>query len=659
MVTTTNFSAGTGPRGPQSSWGTSGSPTGGALSGSQLSNFTSGGTGPRGPASSWGTSGSPTGGSLTGGQLSNYNGGMNSGGNSGGSGTGPRGPESSWGTSGGVSGGALSGSQLSNFSNAGGNIGGALNAGLGGSYTPAVPGGLRGVTGPLGEPRIQPTPYGTNYQTAQLYRAAYPGSVGQYDQTRVTNALNQLSKALPGEADYNRYGTGAMNNLARVGLNQIVGGYSPEKMVAGMDTTGMRPATRGYSVPGPNSIGMTDNWSNPVQGAAYEALAANSIREALLNQGVSPIARNASNFVAAGTRMVPGVRSIGEPVYGTQFGSDPTWGNRIANRNAAAVGSPALASLDDRSIGGPLSDPASTGALNDPNNFDAIRQAGRQELADLNTRMATEIPGPINITPRVPVFADMSAAPVVPQAPFQQPLIPRTPTPAPVLTKEFYDRIEPTEDTAVAQTAASKDQERLLDVGSPVEAPVYTPGRGPVLSLAEVQPPLSRTPTQAPQYRTYTEPLGPFRMSPGRATVTKTLVNTPASLAPVVGPINTVLGLFGNSLGDMAVWDQNRIMNMTGPERAAYDAERAQMAASGASFPGAKGGDNKTPTGGGNEKPTDKDTQTSNTDSKSDQGWKADALAYGYSAEQLKDPEIAALVKQLWDMGFIPKTSSA
>lgn len=634
-----NFSAGsTGPRGPESSWGTSGSATGGALSGSQLSNFSSGGlgsTGPRGPESSWGTSGGVSGGSLTGGQLSNYNGGMNSGGNSGGSGTGPRGPESSWGTRGGVTGGALTGGQLSNY-NAGGNIGGALNAGLGGSYTPAVPGGLRGVTGPYGEPRIQPTPYGTNYQTAQLYRAAYPGSVGQYDQTRVTNALNQLSKALPGEADYNRYGTGAMNNLARVGLNQIVGGYNPEKMVAGMDTTGLRPATRGYNVPGPNSIGMTDNWANPVKGAAYEALAANAIREALLNQGVSPIATNASNFVAAGTPMVKGVRSIGEPVYGTQFGSDPTWGNRIANRNLAAMGSPALASLDDRSIGGPLSDPASTGALNDPNNFDAIREYGRQQLADLALREGTQAPGPIDITPKAPVFAGMNAAPQVPQAP---------PAPqAPVLSKQFYDRIEPTEETAEAPTAPSKDQERL--VTGDVEAPVFTPGRGtPVLSLAEVQPPLSRQPTSP----------APSEM---QEAVTKHGLNLAAGLMPVVGPLNAIGGLFGYSLGDMAVNEQRRVAAMSPAERAAYEARRAQIAASGASAPGGKGGDNKMPTAGGNQGPSKGGNKSPNTDSASDSGWKADALKYGYSEAQLKDPEIAALIKQLWDMGFIPKSSA-
>jgi hypothetical protein len=46
---------------------------------------------------------------------------------------------------------------------------------------------------------------------------------------------------------------------------------------------------------------------------------------------------NASNFVAAGTRMPSGVNRAGDPINGTQFGNDPTWGNRIAVANADTV----------------------------------------------------------------------------------------------------------------------------------------------------------------------------------------------------------------------------------------------------------------------------------------------------------------------------------
>lgn len=202
----------------------------------------------------------------------------------------------------------------------------------------SIPGGYRGITGPNGELRIQPTSYGTNYQTAQALRSAYPEQFGQYSTTDVADTLETFSKAIPGEAGSRMFGTDAMNNIARVGLNQIVGGYSPSKMLRGMDTTGMRPATRGFEQPGANSAGMTDNWANQQSGNAYRSLAANAIREAMMGQGVSPQAMNASNFVAAGTPMVRGVNTVGAPIQGTQFGSDPNWGTRIADRNQVALG---------------------------------------------------------------------------------------------------------------------------------------------------------------------------------------------------------------------------------------------------------------------------------------------------------------------------------
>lgn len=42
------------------------------------------------------------------------------------------------------------------------------------------------------------------------------------------------------------------------------------------------------------------------------------------------------------------------------------------------------------------------------------------------------------------------------------------------------------------------------------------------------------------------------------------------------------------------------------------------------------------------------------TPPKTPTGWEKDALSYGYSKAQLNDPATRALIKQLWDMGFIP-----
>jgi hypothetical protein len=197
--------------------------------------------------------------------------------------------------------------------------------------------GLRGLTGPNGEPRPQPAAYGTNYQTAQMMRSAYPSVAARTTQTGLTEALDEFSRAIPGEAGINTFGRQAMPNIARVGLNQIVGGYSPEKMVAGMDTTGKRPATRGFENPGPNSMGMVaPNSPDAVAGAI-------SLQNAIQGKGVSPEAMDASNFVAAGTPMVRGVDIAGAPVMGTQFGKDSTWGNRISRRNNSAA--PNIASI--------------------------------------------------------------------------------------------------------------------------------------------------------------------------------------------------------------------------------------------------------------------------------------------------------------------------
>ena len=201
---------------------------------------------------------------------------------------------------------------------------------------------LRGVTGPLGEPRWQATPYGTNYQTAQMMRDMYPDRLGQYSQERVTNALNTNTKAYPGEANLNVNGNipNVMHDLARVGINQMVGGYKPERTSFALDTTGLDPkrsAVRGLENPGPNSMGMTENWADKEAGIAAQTRASMSLQDALFGRGVSPEAEFASNFAAAGTPLSPGVKPIGSPVNGTQFGNDPNWGG-VVNGNTVDGG---------------------------------------------------------------------------------------------------------------------------------------------------------------------------------------------------------------------------------------------------------------------------------------------------------------------------------
>ena len=585
-----------------------------------------GGSGPRGPESSWGTRGSPTGGSLTGGQLSGYNGG----GGKTNTPTGPRGPQSSWGTRGSPTGGKLTGGQLSRYGG-GGSPGGALSAGLGGNYTPSVPGGLRGITGPLGEPRVQPTPYGTNYQTAQMYRAAYPRSVGRYSQERVTNALNTFSKAIPGEADYNRFGEAAFPNIARVGLNQIIGGYRPEKMVAGMDTTGLRPATQGFEFAGPNSIGMTDNWRDPIKGAAYQALASVGIQDALFNRGVSPVAQNASNFVAAGTPMVRGVDEVGDPVYGTQYGADPTWGNRIENRNTAALNGPVLS--DNRTeIAGALSAPDATAPLR-------VAQAG--------------------------MSGGLFSATAAPQ----QPTAPDAPI-GPVLDAPYSNLF---------------DKEDRLDVAENfVPSWMQSDYTGPRQAVAEANVPSWRQSSYTgrenvvPSYAqsTYTGPID-------------TVMNTPDPITPAASPSEpdipfpvstdsmgykvwrglTRVGdsLFPGSGMMLRAMDDDlreRWPSMTNEERQALiDKWERQNRPSMSNASYVTGGSYEPKRGGDGPivrpmiRPEEPSKNKAPKKEAEDASWKQDALAYGFTEAQLKDPEIAAYIKQLWDMGWIPNSA--
>lgn len=190
--------------------------------------------------------------------------------------------------------------------------------------------GLRGPTGPVGEPRGQPTGYGTNYQTAQMMRGLYSNIGSRYTDPGLAQTLNTFASAMPGEADWNKYGPGSMQGIGRVGLNQMIRNISGEKMLAGMDTTGMRPGTQHLSVPGPSSIGMQAPES------PLHTLASGALQNSLFGQGVPDQASIANNFVAAGTPAVPGTVPIGQPVNGTQYAMDPSGSAAIAARTSIA-----------------------------------------------------------------------------------------------------------------------------------------------------------------------------------------------------------------------------------------------------------------------------------------------------------------------------------
>lgn len=491
---------------------------------------------------------------------------------------------------------------------------------------------LRGATGPNGEFRYQPSNYGTAYQVAQRLRDAYPSRWGRYSQTSATNAVNRLSQSLPGEADVNRYPAGAMNNLGRVGINKVVGGRTLGEMLSDMDTTGIRGGTSAFAMPGPNSMGMTTNWADRQLGNAYNTLALGSINEALDNKGVSPQARNASNFVAAGTRMVPGVNPVGDPVYGTQFGSDPNWGTRIADRNAQAVQRASIAS-ENRSF------------------IDSALDAFKSPVASLKDqdRLPNEATPPL-------------ASPTVQGNTTTIPVTPRATSVGGGLGIQAYNASVPSY-RVVGTPAESTTAQRNAFYGStPPAASTYS-GYGTFNGPTIVTTPDPRaddpnyagwrqTVVPAEPARVYDYPRKPY------GTKTKTLINAPLGLVPIVGDINTGLSLAGYSVGDYIVNEENKLANMTPEQRDRY---RAYWAEKRANAPG-RGPENR----GSRDLAMRSDppptrpkepTQTSRPSKPASSTWEADAKAYGYTDAQLKDPETRDLIKQLWEMGFIPKSN--
>ena len=246
---------------------------------------------------------------------------------------------------GGMSGGTGSGgsvrSQPSSGSpgTGGGGGGAAGGVGLGGLSRPSpsgAPPGSASMAQTYSQYRQPPSVAPTSRQVAERLQQAYPDRWGQHSIGEVERAVGQLAQAMPGEADISRYGAGAMRNVGQVGINQVLRNVSPGAMLSGMDTTGTRPATRGLNMPGPNSMGMTGNWADQAYAKQAYDTALRSLDNAIDNKGISPQARNATNFVAAGTRMPRGVETVGAPVSGTQYGYDPSARNTVVDRNNTA-----------------------------------------------------------------------------------------------------------------------------------------------------------------------------------------------------------------------------------------------------------------------------------------------------------------------------------
>lgn len=135
-------------------------------------------------------------------------------------------------------------------------------------------------------------------------------------------------------------------------------------------------------------------------------------------------------------------------------------------------------------------------------------------------------------------------------------------------------------------------------------------------------------------------------------------IDAAVGVLPVLGQINSGLGAVGYSAGNIFVDEENKLANMTPEQRERY---RSYWSDKRANSPG-RGDESR---GSRYESTALQAYRNSSTAAKKPTSgnngaggaWEADAKTYGYSEAQLKDPETRGLIKQLWDMGFIPKAT--
>jgi hypothetical protein len=118
-------------------------------------------------------------------------------------------------------------------------------------------------------------------------------------------------------------------------------------------------------------------------------------------------------------------------------------------------------------------------------------------------------------------------------------------------------------------------------------------------------------------------------------------LDTAVALTPLGMP-NTVAGLFGNSAGDLYA---NRANTPISPDQ---------------QFAGMQGGNSGKDVVAPAPLPVASAASVAAINAAKSKAnvWKKDAVAWGFTQDQLKDPETSKLIKQIYDMGILPKQSA-
>jgi hypothetical protein len=184
--------------------------------------------------------------------------------------------------------------------------------------------------------------------------------------------------------------------------------------------------------------------------------------------------------------------------------------------------------------------------------------------------------------------------------------------------------------------------------------PVTVPSNQQSTYTGPVAPP-SNTIEGVMKDEAYSYPVKPY------GSKTASTVDGVFDVVPGLGVINRGFGLFGKSAGQNIVNEENKLANMTPEQRERYRSywsdKRANSAGRGDESRGSRY--ESTALQAYRNSSTTATNKSPSGNNVSGGAWEADAKAYGYSADQLKDPETRGLIKQLWDMGFIPKTAPA
>ena len=587
-----------------------------------------------------------TGGSISGGTSGNYGGSNNSGTSTSVGSSGLRGPESSYGTRGSPTGGALSSGDLSKAS--GGNLGGALSAGLGGTYDNPISLSASADTGYYHTPTntlpgmSNPNQFDKGiYQTnlVNVYGNPMETWSGAYDPNRLTGGAQKIHQAILDNAL--RLGTPVDYFSGKAGRSV---GTSQHPAGQAIDVRINDPITGkpvGYDQIGQaayNPIGSVRlGHRNPAQAARiqgaleqpYQDFATGVIGSFYSNPGVyGPFdnqrwggAFETGNFAKdymhfdegkAASGVSASQQDLRQMAQGTQMPSGPLSSPNPTRLAMAGMGGGLFTmARDDGAVASsppalndPYSNIADKGDLQQPAPAQSSQYAGYGNFhvpygAPQGIQQTYAVPGGAGVL----AIDNLTFGPPVQQPPQQVANV------VPSYEQSTY--------TGPIQTAMDEPPVPPSQEGEPIPYPGDPNGLGYKI------------------WRGGTRLADAFL--PGSGSMLRTMDDTMRERWATMtnAERQTLIDQWDSNNGYGAQGPANAMGSVNqGPKRGGEGSQLASLNSVSPSAPAAPAPQEPVST-----------------------AWMQDAVAYGFSPEQLKDPEIAAYIKMLWDMGWIPNTA--